>query len=253
MSTLSQADIESALRHLGVQSSMALEVHSSMRCLGPVDGGAQTVIRALQATVGPKGSLVMPAFRISHPCPLTAEDVALGLTFKARLLSGDGPVTGMGRIADAFRTMPGVSLGEGLFRSAAWGKDAALHAASGFGRLIEQDGRALMIGVDIYALSAMHYVEDALPNAIQDRFAPSAEARAAYPSDGWLIEAWTPPVKAWHTIQAMADEQGFIRHGRIGGCPCMLMEIKEVIKLYRMALETDPFGLYGINQNEENL
>ena len=49
------------LRALGVVPGMTLIVHSSMKAIAPwVIGGAQAVILALEAVLGPGGTLVMP-------------------------------------------------------------------------------------------------------------------------------------------------------------------------------------------------
>ncbi|NTU55794.1 MAG: AAC(3) family N-acetyltransferase, partial [Anaerolineales bacterium] len=51
-------------RGLGVEEGDTLLVHSSYKSLGPVDGGPQTVIRALEAALGTEGdgTLIMPTF-----------------------------------------------------------------------------------------------------------------------------------------------------------------------------------------------
>jgi aminoglycoside 3-N-acetyltransferase len=49
------------LGELGVQRGMALLVHSSLRSLGWVCGGAPAVVLALEESVGVDGTIVMPA------------------------------------------------------------------------------------------------------------------------------------------------------------------------------------------------
>ena len=50
------------LTNAGIQSGDVLLVHSSMKSLGEVDGGADSVFRALQNTVTEKGLLIFPSF-----------------------------------------------------------------------------------------------------------------------------------------------------------------------------------------------
>jgi aminoglycoside N3'-acetyltransferase len=232
---------------LGVRPGMALEVHSSLRSLGRVDGGADAVIGALMDAVGADGALVMPSFRLSPNLPLTEDDIRMGLTMKIRILPEDADRTAMGVVADTFRKRPDVVTGEGIFRVSAWGRDADIHAR-GLHRIIEDGGFALLLGVDIYRLSAMHYVEDALPEEIRARFLPCPEAIAKYPADEWLVEAWAPEAKPWYRIQDEAREKGLIAEGTIGEAKCMLLPVGPVVDLYRQALVTDPFGLYGLKQ-----
>ncbi len=187
----------------------------------------------------------MPSFRLSKNLPLTPEDKALGITLKIRILDEDEKISGMGIVSDTFRKMPGVITGKGIFRVSAWGKNAKKHS-EGFQYLIDTDGYALLLGVDIYRLSAMHYGEDALPDEIRSRFKPSPEARKLYPEEKWLIEAWEPDAKPWYSIQNAAYRSGLVNYGFIGNAKCMLLKVKPVIGLYREALMSDPLRLYGL-------
>jgi aminoglycoside N3'-acetyltransferase len=72
-------------RKLGVQSGMALEVHSSLSSFGYVEGGADTVIKALQESVREEGAIVMPSFSISALMDLNEEDIKLGIKEKLKL------------------------------------------------------------------------------------------------------------------------------------------------------------------------
>ena len=236
------------LHNLGVRNGMALEVHSSLRSFGHIEGGADTLIEALMESVGNDGAIVMPSFLISPNPPLTDEDKQMGLTLKRRILDEHDRTTDndMGTIANTFRDRADSIIGSGIFRVSAWGKDAYFHAASGFGRIIDFGGYALLLGVDIYRLSAMHYVEDVQPAEIRKKFAPSDVARAKYPENKWMIEAWSPEAKPWYKIQEEAYQAGMIKDGMIGNAKCMLFRVKPVIELYRKALLERPFELYGL-------
>ena len=100
--------------------------------------------------------------------------------------------------------------------------------------------------MDIYKLTAMHYMEDATPKEINDMFAPTEEILSVYPSDKWMTEAGHPPVKAWYTIQQMAYDRGLIKETYIGPCKVMFFDILDVVSIYRDELLRDPFGLWGL-------
>jgi aminoglycoside 3-N-acetyltransferase len=53
--------IESQFRDLGIRENGVLLVHASLRSLGKVEGGAETVIRALLKVLGERGTLLFPA------------------------------------------------------------------------------------------------------------------------------------------------------------------------------------------------
>jgi len=243
---LSQNAIEQGLREAGLCEGTLVEVHSSLSSFGYVHGGADTVIQALINTVGPDGGIVMPSFLLSPPQELTPLDIARGLTCKIKVLPPDHEErSGMGIIADTFRKRADVLTGEGMFRVSAWGKDQEINS-QGFQHVMDSGGWGLLLGVDIYRLSAMHYVEAELPQEITNLFKPADEVRQYYPADAWYIETGVPPVKAWYKIQDEAYRRGYIQDTRIGNCKCMSFRVRQVVDLYARALHTDPLGLYGL-------
>ena len=240
-------ELENGFASLGIKTGMMLEVHCSLGSFGHVEGGALTVITALKNAVGKSGAIVMPSFKDSPELPLDEIDKQLGLTLKIKRLKGNEPRSGMGIVSDTFRQMPDVVTGEGQFRVSAWGKDAREHVKSWFTRIIDSGGHALLLGVDIYRMSSMHYAEDELPDDIKERFKPSKQAIEKYPESEWHIEAWDPEAKPWYTIQNLAYEKGFIKDTYIGNAKCMLVEVQNTIGLYKQQLLENPYKLYGIN------
>ena len=243
---VTQTQIENGLTQLGVKAGMMLEVHCSLSSFGYIEGGALTIINAIKSIVGTEGAIVMPSFKDSPEYPLTEADKKLGLTLKIKILKDDDERSGMGIVSDTFRKMPDVITGEGHFRVSAWGKDAEKHAADWFNHLIACDGYALLLGVDIYRMSTMHYVEDCLPEEIKKKFRPSEQALKIYPETEWFIEAWSPQAKPWYVIQQQAYEKGYIKDIVIGKSKCMLVQVKSTIGLYKQALQNNPFELYGL-------
>lgn len=233
-------------KRIGITEGMELEVHSSLSSFGYIEGGAETVIEALIECVGECGSIFMPALRLSPPMELTEDDRNMGITVKIKVLLEEAQRTDMGIIADTFRQRPDVITSEGIIRISGWGVHAHEAAKGGLDHVIHNGGKALLLGVDIYKLTAMHYVEDILPNEISNIFTPSEEALKKYPPDKWFIEAGEPPVKPWYTIQDKAYEKGLIEDGYIGKCRYMFFDIWEVVSMYKKELENDPFKLYGL-------
>ena len=246
MSGINKQELIKAFSEIGVCKGDILEVHSSLSSFGHVDGGAETVIEALIECVGSRGSIFMPALRLGPPLDLTEEDKRMGVTVKIKVLPESCSRTDMGIIADTFRSRPDVVTGDGVIRTSGWGLHAEEAAKGGLDYAIHNGGKALLLGVDIYKLTAMHYMEDALPSEISRIFAPTEEVNRKYPPDEWFMECGEPPVKPWYTIQRMAFERGIIKDGYIGKCRYMLFNILDVVSIYRSELERDPFGLYGL-------
>lgn len=240
--------IVNALKKNGVEEGMCLEVHSSLSSFGYVEGGAETVIRALKESVGSEGTIFMPALRLSPTLPLTEEDKKLGITCKIKILPNDRKRSAMGIIADTFRLQSETLTGSGIMQISGWGKHAQEAVTGGLNFAINNGGNALLLGVDICKLTAMHYVEEITPKEISALFAPSEEANKIYPPEEWFIEAGNPPVKAWCKIQKAADEMGFIKHFDIGNCKAMLFDVEKVVSLYEHELKTDPFGFWEVNK-----
>ena len=238
--------IESKLRELGLQKGMYIEVHTSLSSFGQVDGGAESVISALKNIITPTGAIIMTSFPMSKPLELTEDDRQRGLTCKIKILNPNSSErTGMGIISDTFRKMPDVITGEGMYRVSAWGAEQDKNS-KGLSNLHLKDGYGLLLGVDIYKLTSMHYVEDNLPPEIENIFRPTAEVQSYYPKDQWYIETGKPPEKAWYKIQDQAYANGYIKDINIGKAKCMFFKVNDVINLYKNALASDALRLYGI-------
>ncbi len=233
-------------KNIGICEGIELEVHSSLSSFGYVEGGADTVIEALMECVGESGSIFMPALRLGPPMALTQEDKNMGITVKIKVLPENAERTDMGIIADTFRQRDDVITGNGIIRTSGWGLHAEQAAMGGLDYVIHNGGKAFLLGVDIYKLTAMHYMEDVLPKEISDMFAPTEEVCKKYPPDEWFMESGEPPVKPWYTIQDMAYKKGVIKDGYIGNCKYMFFDIWDVVSLYREELEKNPFRLYGL-------
>lgn len=243
---MNKAELIKELKNIGLEEEMEIEVHSSLSSFGYVEGGAETVIEALMECVTEQGSIFMPSLCFGPELELTEEDKSMGITTKIKILSEDEPRTAMGIIADIFRQRDDVITGVGMIRTSGWGLHADEAAKDGLNYVIRNGGKALLLGVDIYKLTAMHYMEDVMPKEINDMFAPTEEARNMYPEEEWLVECGEPPVKPWYTIQDMAYQKGIIKEGYIGKCKYMFFDIWDVVSLYRKELETNPFKLYGL-------
>lgn len=152
----SVAEIVRQLHALGVAPGDVLLVHSSFRAAGPVEGGPAGLIEALSRAVGPEGTLVMPSWTGNDDEPFDPES--------------DRASPDLGVVAETFRRLPGVRRSDHPFAFAARGPRAARLLADGLplppmrpespvGRVLESDGRILLLGVDHDANSTIHLAE----------------------------------------------------------------------------------------------
>jgi aminoglycoside 3-N-acetyltransferase len=241
-------EIEEGLRQIGIRRNEILEVHSSLSSLGVVEGGAATVVDALMSAVSEEGTLAMSAYPLSKPLHLTQAEKEKGINAKVQLYRLDyRGKSGMGAIADEFRRRPGTVLGPGFHRVCAWGRDADL-ISEGYHRLLEKDGRVLLLGVGIGTCSCMHQAEKVdLPEEISAYFKVPEEIRREYPEDIYINYGSTPE-DAWENVCKEAERRGLITRSRIGLAECMLFRAQPMVAIYEHALRTDPFGLYGLNK-----
>ena len=245
---MNKAELIKGLRDIGLEPGMSVEVHSSLSSFGRVEGGAETVISALMECVGEEGSIFMPALRLSPELELTDEDKRLGITTKIKVLPEDRQRSAMGIIADTFRQREDVFTGDGIFQIAGWGKHGRDAATGGLDYVLHNGGKGLLLGVDIYKLTAMHYVEGLIPEDIGAISAPNDEVKRIYPSEEWFIETGRVPVLGWYTIQNTALEREIIRQQKIGECSAMFFDLWKVVGMYEQALKNDPYSLFGVER-----
>ncbi len=247
---LTKEAIRADLQKLGVRSGDILEVHSSLRKLGWVPGGAPAVVEALIETVGPMGAILMSAYPVTPALPLTEEETARGITWKVQILDDPHEKSGLGAIVDAFRKRPDTCLGQGLHRVCAWGRDAALFAQDGYRRLVEMDGRVLLLGVGIDRCSCMHLVEGKvpLPEDISRRFQIPDDLLRDYPRERWSI-GYGPelPDDPWKKVWDTALERGLVQQGKAGAADTFLFQARPVLAIFEEWRRADPYGLYGFS------
>lgn len=163
---------------LGIQPGMVLVVHSSMKAMGFVNGGAVAVILALEQVLGEEGTLVMPTHTadLSEPAnwgnPPAHE--SLHDLIRDTMPAYDPvmtPTWHMGAIPETFRKQTGVLRSNHPDASfAAWGKHARQitenHALfpifgeqSPLARMYELDGWVLLLGVKHDRNSSLHVAE----------------------------------------------------------------------------------------------
>ena len=231
---------------LGVAPGMTLMVHSSLGRVGWTVGGPVTVIRALLATLGSEGTLVMPAESPGVSDPGSWSDARVKAewheTIRAHLPVFDPlttPTT-MGAIPEAFRTFPGtVRSNHPLVSVCANGRFArtlterhALAFCEGAGtpfeRLYEMEAFTLLLGVGFDRCTSLHYAESLVPSR------RTAESRFPILRDGERVWVTVPDMAADHgthfpVVGAEFTASRTIRAARVGGADAILFSTRELV------------------------
>ncbi len=236
------------LAALGVRPGMVLEVHVSLRRLGWVCGGAEALIRALLAVLGPEGTLVMatqsggnsePSRWVSPPVP-----EAWWPEIRAEMPPYDPattPTRGVGVVAECFRSWPGVrrsrhpaasmgALGPAADRIAgSQPLSFPLGEGSPCAALYDLDAHVLLLGVRYDRCTSLHLAE----YRAGDR--PTIGQGAAMTVDGqrtWVTyrdldldsDRFAEPGR-------LLEAEGRIAMGRVGAAEARLFRVRDAVDL----------------------
>lgn len=173
---VTRARLAADLTGLGLGPGSIVMVHTSLRSLGWVVGGEQTVLDALRDAVGVDGTIVMPAqsWQLCDPAFLQDQPADWWQTIRDNLPVYDPDITPtrtMGVVAELFRTIPGTLRSTHPHRSiAANGPAAATITAvhdldspagerSPLRALYDLGASVLLLGTTPATLTALHLAE----------------------------------------------------------------------------------------------
>ena len=149
------SEVTRQILDLGVKPGGVVLVHCAFSEVGPVEDGPIGLITALQAALGPAGTLVMPSMSDLDDRPFDPQTT---------------PCLGMGVVAHTFWQLPNVLRSDNPHAFAARGPEAPRITAphpvdvphgpdSPVGRVYELNGQVLLLGVDHQANTTIHLAE----------------------------------------------------------------------------------------------
>jgi len=235
-------EIVSGLRKLGLGSGDLVTLHSSLKSLGRVEGGAQTVIEALTETLGPQGTLLLPTF--SFPLKSQEEPV-----FDVR----ETPSC-VGLITELFRreyaTHRSIHLSHSYAAAGPLAQELTAHRLditpcgedSPLGKLMRRDGKILLLGAGYNSCTAFHVVEEQLKVPYMTF---EVKPKAKYRLDGELFPLPSRIIARTfsYDFTIMANEfraQGVIQEGKIGEANATLMSGGSFLECVKRKLENAP-------------
>ena len=222
---------------LGIEKDDTLFIHSSFKSLGHVEGGAETVISALEYVIGKDGLILMPSFNLRP----TLEE-------RVQSWNVDTTPSTVGWLTEYFRQMPDTYRSDNYSHSVAargkgaqafvndhlstegyqsrwdyppWGKTYGTH--SPMFRAYKANGKLLMLGVDYQTSTYIHLVEVIYWNK-----------RLAKDLDADFISLNRP------VLGAFWDLLGNLSKGKVGDSDCRLFHIKTYVDTLLNEVEKNP-------------
>lgn len=247
--TVKKSDIINGLRQIGLKSGDTVLVHGSLKSIGQVQGGADAVIDALLEMLGTVGTLLMPSFQSGSEFYLVDQ----GCRFDIR-----NTPSGCGIITETFRKRPGVlrSLSP-THCTAACGPMAEkilegherCKLSTGFGspyhRLVEMNGKILLLGVTHGSNTTLHFVENTngAPSICRKEYLP-----VVVDKNGTEITVPTFPhmpglPRNYLKVEPLLMEAGAQVNAKIGMADSKLIQAGTMASLIGKKIQAEPLFL----------
>lgn len=246
MRTLSFEELCLAIRACGVEAGDLLLVHSALGAIGPIEGGAQTLIEAFLAVLGEEGTLAMPAMTdpfvrfdpATSPSNVGALTEALRKDPRAhRSRFPVHSVVARGRRAEALcaeheRCSAGCGAGSPFYKMWQWG------------------GKILLLGVDQDRNTCLHAFEDEAASPYFWTLEIPAPNYAPYHGEGtFTLRDFPEGHRNFIALSARLRAAGLLRYGKIGAAVTQLMEARRLHDFLLPLLREDPFLFLCENPN----
>ena len=211
-----------------------LLVHASFSRVGPVEHGPRGLIAALLAAIQPSGTVVMPSMSDDDDHPFDPSTTSCA---------------GMGIVAETFWRLPGVLRSDSPHAFAAIGPHAepilaphpidvphGLH--SPVGRVYEQDGQVLLLGVGHDANTTIHLAE----NLAGVRYRQWKHALTMVNGQPTRVEYGEVDhcCEQFSLMDAWLDVSGRQLRGQVGHAEARLMRARDVVDAALIRLRDDP-------------
>jgi aminoglycoside 3-N-acetyltransferase len=239
-------------KELGVEEGDVLLVHSSYKSFGEVDGGPQTVIRALEAALGADGTLIMPTFNF---------DFNKGVPWDVRTTPSR-----MGILTEFVRKDPRAKrVFHPFYSFAILGKYAemlgslryksAYERNSVFGKLRDLNAKIMVIGLSYNdSMTFFHHIEQM--EGVDYRFLKQFTGEVTDENGNTYTDTFEMLVRDIDKgVKTMVDpmgklmeEAGVIKSAKIGEADVRLMKANEVYEFTAREMKRDPFLLYYIEK-----
>ncbi|HLA08518.1 MAG TPA: AAC(3) family N-acetyltransferase [Anaerolineales bacterium] len=241
-------------RELGVQEGDTLLVHSSYKSFGEVEGGPQTVIRALEAALSTdaEGTLIMPTFNF---------DFNKGQPWDVRTTPSK-----MGVLTELVRQdLRAQRVFHPFYSFAILGKHAEMLGSlrykssyernSVFGKLRDLDGKIMVIGLSYTnSMTFFHHIEQM--EGVDYRFLKQFTGEVTDENGETYTDTFEMLVRdidkgvitEVDPMGELMEQAGVIKSAKIGEADVKLMKANEVYEFTAREMKRDPHLLYYVEK-----
>ena len=239
---MNKEQLISQLKGIGITEGTDLHVHSSLKSIGPVEGGPDTIIDALQEVIGPEGTLMMstvsgnvnpeqPVFHVDHT-PSTVGYLSNVFRKRKGAIRSMHPVhsiVAMGPKAEFFT--------EGhLEANTPWSPD------SPYGKMMRNGVKILFLGVNFECNTCMHALE--IEARVPGLHTEKTSTLYVFDSDNSMrtIEHhWHAPKKDYFiNMESIVAEKGGLTYGQIGTSISRLLDAETLREVVLPILKETP-------------
>jgi aminoglycoside 3-N-acetyltransferase len=240
-------------KKLGVEEGDTLLVHSSYKSFGEVDGGPQTVIRALEAALGAEGTLIMPTFNFDFnkgmPWDVRSTPSRMGILTELvrkdprakRVFHPFYSFAVLGKYADMFG---------GLRYKSAYERNSV------FGKLRDLDAKIMVIGLSYTdSMTFFHHIEQM--EGVDYRFLKQFTGEVTDENGNTYTDTFEMLVRdidkgvitMVDPMGKLMEQAGVIQSAKIGEADVKLMKANEVYEFTAREMKRDPFLLYYVQKD----
>ncbi|MDH7601420.1 MAG: AAC(3) family N-acetyltransferase [Armatimonadota bacterium] len=229
--------IAEGLRALGLQRGDSVVVHSSLSSFGRVEGGPHTVVEAILEVIGNEGTLVVPTCNYEPGVfdPETTPSVVGAITEAVRkhpnAVRSKHPthsVAAIGQLAEI--------IVEDHEKTHAFGRGSALF------KLLQANGKILLLGTDLTTCSMVHVAEEIAEVPYLDR----QRNVAIKTPNGKVVRRWVRRPgcsRGFGVLEGLLRERGQLAETQIGKCAAKLIKARDVVEAALEMLRNDPESL----------
>jgi aminoglycoside 3-N-acetyltransferase len=224
------------IRAMGVRAGDVLVVHSSLKSIGNVIGGAPTVARALVKTVSPGGTVFVPTFNFGQfPWDPKTTPSVVGAVTEAfrhlpeakRSLQCTHPLSAIGPRADEILA--------GHEKTHPFAVDSPL------GKLWKLNAWVLLLGCGHNSSSMIHVAEE----NVDVPYLYRTRVQTIIDGDRTREVTLRRPGRSngFFKIDVPLRERGAVIDGLVGAAPSMLMRANDIVETASEMLRNDPTAL----------